>query len=414
MPSFDAPPVAPLDGDTLAAVASRLHADCRCAICFELFISPHSLPCGHTFCGPCISSWAQKSGACPCCRAASGGRPGYSKILCDLLTAVLEPRMSSPERAERCARRADWAATQRAAWVRASAEHAAEAAAAAGRAQYGDIHRQQRVSTEQLAAEMRALQQRNLFAAPGAGGHGGQQHAQPGGGGGTQRALRAAAAVRAPPPAPPVTLQWVVDTAPAASTCVCHTCFRAIRPGSLRCVHESAPPPWADLATPEEVGSQPPVREMHHVTCCLPPQAFPADRILGLSRLSETHREELTAAVTARDNAAYEQRAAGAHATAAAVAAAAAAAAAATAAAAAPLPPPQPAAVAAVVAAAAAPAAVVPPPAGGVVASSARGRGDDAQAAEPMAVDERAASGSAQRARRRSLRSSSRRLTGGE
>uniref|UniRef100_A0A0G4H758 RING-type domain-containing protein n=1 Tax=Chromera velia CCMP2878 TaxID=1169474 RepID=A0A0G4H758_9ALVE len=43
----------------------------KCSICMEVFNSPSSLPCGHTFCEECIVSWkASKIGGCPHCRAA--------------------------------------------------------------------------------------------------------------------------------------------------------------------------------------------------------------------------------------------------------------------------------------------------------------------------------------------------------
>ncbi|KAJ3970626.1 hypothetical protein EV361DRAFT_950410 [Lentinula raphanica] len=49
-----------------------------CNICFEVYMNPRSLPCGHVFCGNCIAGHArtrsskEKNGFCPACRAVFG------------------------------------------------------------------------------------------------------------------------------------------------------------------------------------------------------------------------------------------------------------------------------------------------------------------------------------------------------
>ena len=40
-----------------AGVMSELRASMTCAICFGLKVGPHTLSCGHTFCGGCLSEW---------------------------------------------------------------------------------------------------------------------------------------------------------------------------------------------------------------------------------------------------------------------------------------------------------------------------------------------------------------------
>ena len=40
----------------------------QCAICIDDIISPHTLPCGHSFCHACIHTWIARNATCPCCR----------------------------------------------------------------------------------------------------------------------------------------------------------------------------------------------------------------------------------------------------------------------------------------------------------------------------------------------------------
>lgn len=51
-------------GDVVA-----LEAALRCAVCFETFSSPATLPCGHSFCRQsCLAPWLEASSSCPICR----------------------------------------------------------------------------------------------------------------------------------------------------------------------------------------------------------------------------------------------------------------------------------------------------------------------------------------------------------
>ena len=66
------------DGKTklLTVLEDTLESQYQCATCLELFISPVSLNCGHTYCWLCLAQWKSNSGrargdlgTCPSCRA---------------------------------------------------------------------------------------------------------------------------------------------------------------------------------------------------------------------------------------------------------------------------------------------------------------------------------------------------------
>lgn len=53
--------------ESLATVPEAL----KCAVCLQVLWKPATTPCGHTFCGECISEWRDSRGAnanCPACR----------------------------------------------------------------------------------------------------------------------------------------------------------------------------------------------------------------------------------------------------------------------------------------------------------------------------------------------------------
>lgn len=57
--------------DLRAQGRAKLEQECNCQICQQIVAPPVSLPCGHTFCRPCILRWgvAQESALkCPTCR----------------------------------------------------------------------------------------------------------------------------------------------------------------------------------------------------------------------------------------------------------------------------------------------------------------------------------------------------------
>lgn len=56
-----------------------------CPICFEYFHSSVTLPCSHTFCGLCVSSWFRSSLSCPQCRTDVKSLPVHNRALDDLV-----------------------------------------------------------------------------------------------------------------------------------------------------------------------------------------------------------------------------------------------------------------------------------------------------------------------------------------
>ncbi|GAB9473365.1 hypothetical protein Gpo141_00010516 [Globisporangium polare] len=56
-----------------------------CPICFEYFHSSVTLPCSHTFCGLCVSSWFRSSLSCPQCRTDVASLPVHNRALDDLV-----------------------------------------------------------------------------------------------------------------------------------------------------------------------------------------------------------------------------------------------------------------------------------------------------------------------------------------
>ncbi len=54
-------------------LSEKLRKDLICAICHEVVYPPVALPCGHTFCQPCIDWWLDHdaAGRCPTCRRSS-------------------------------------------------------------------------------------------------------------------------------------------------------------------------------------------------------------------------------------------------------------------------------------------------------------------------------------------------------
>ncbi|KAI9355308.1 hypothetical protein DFJ73DRAFT_758990 [Zopfochytrium polystomum] len=99
-----------------------LTSQLTCPICFDLLLLPHTItPCGHTYCGPCIFDWIQRSpstgpapprkhrqknrGTCPQCREGISGTPTPQVAMKALVEAVI-PKLGLSdqeikERAER-------------------------------------------------------------------------------------------------------------------------------------------------------------------------------------------------------------------------------------------------------------------------------------------------------------------------
>ena len=68
-PPVPAPPVPalPVQAPPVPAVSQ---VD-QCAICIGDIISPHTLPCGHSFCHACIHPWIARNPTCPYCRRST-------------------------------------------------------------------------------------------------------------------------------------------------------------------------------------------------------------------------------------------------------------------------------------------------------------------------------------------------------
>ncbi|TYZ59065.1 hypothetical protein PybrP1_012608 [[Pythium] brassicae (nom. inval.)] len=60
-----------------------------CPICFEYFYASVTLPCSHTFCGLCVSSWFRSSLSCPQCRAEVQSLPVRNRALDDLVQRLV-------------------------------------------------------------------------------------------------------------------------------------------------------------------------------------------------------------------------------------------------------------------------------------------------------------------------------------
>ncbi|KAJ8366452.1 hypothetical protein AAFF_G00353710 [Aldrovandia affinis] len=93
--------------DTTSGMASRSEPlseeQFRCSLCQEVFASPVSTPCGHTFCRACIQAhWASRGAwECPRCRRGFPSRPSlcentFAREMADRLKRVREPRPSTP------------------------------------------------------------------------------------------------------------------------------------------------------------------------------------------------------------------------------------------------------------------------------------------------------------------------------
>ncbi|CAI5744266.1 unnamed protein product [Peronospora destructor] len=60
-----------------------------CSVCLEYFHGSATLPCSHTFCGYCISSWFRSSLSCPECRAVVKTVPVRNRALDELVKRLV-------------------------------------------------------------------------------------------------------------------------------------------------------------------------------------------------------------------------------------------------------------------------------------------------------------------------------------
>ncbi|ORX88566.1 hypothetical protein K493DRAFT_341211, partial [Basidiobolus meristosporus CBS 931.73] len=97
--------------DTSNQCFKELESEITCAICWEYLVSAHFLnPCGHIFCGECISEWisANEVPQCPSCRVKFKGVPIASTTMDNIVSVVATRFLSSSEVEERTNRQQSW------------------------------------------------------------------------------------------------------------------------------------------------------------------------------------------------------------------------------------------------------------------------------------------------------------------
>lgn len=98
-----------------------MSADCPVNL-QDFMVATHSVvPCGHMFCGECLSEWLQKNPTCPKCRAAATAPPVRTMAVDNVLESVVEKGMSKEELQERKQRKQHWDA--RAAVINSNMKH---------------------------------------------------------------------------------------------------------------------------------------------------------------------------------------------------------------------------------------------------------------------------------------------------
>ncbi|DBA95401.1 TPA: hypothetical protein ACH3X3_013276 [Trebouxia sp. C0006] len=86
-----------------------LENEFECTICRDFMVATHSVvPCGHMFCGGCLSEWLQKNPTCPKCRAAATAPPVRTMAVDNVLESLVEKGMSAEELQERKQRKQHW------------------------------------------------------------------------------------------------------------------------------------------------------------------------------------------------------------------------------------------------------------------------------------------------------------------
>ena len=82
----------------------NLRKDLTCAICHEIFHSPVSLCCGHSFCHDCVHWWLQRSNSCPTCRskltATKEASIGINTALRACVTTLFQEEVRQREQAD--------------------------------------------------------------------------------------------------------------------------------------------------------------------------------------------------------------------------------------------------------------------------------------------------------------------------
>ena len=75
---------------TRKTVIEQMEDEFTCIICQDLFIHSTTLPCAHSFCEYCLTSWLQKKNNCPICRQPIMGRPVRSLVLDNAIAKMVE------------------------------------------------------------------------------------------------------------------------------------------------------------------------------------------------------------------------------------------------------------------------------------------------------------------------------------
>ena len=69
----------------------------------------HSVvPCGHMFCGECLSTWLQRTHTCPKCRSAATAPPVRAIAVDNILETLVEKTMSAEDLQHRQQRKQHW------------------------------------------------------------------------------------------------------------------------------------------------------------------------------------------------------------------------------------------------------------------------------------------------------------------
>ena len=79
-----------VESDAKQDIIRTMEDEFTCIICSELFIEATTLPCAHTFCGQCLTSWVKKKKECPVCRRRIKGKAVRSFVLDSIVEKMLE------------------------------------------------------------------------------------------------------------------------------------------------------------------------------------------------------------------------------------------------------------------------------------------------------------------------------------
>ena len=75
----------------------------------DFMVVTHSVvPCGHMFCGECLSTWLQRNPSCPKCRSTATAPPVRTIAVDNVIETVLEKSMSVEELQIRQKRKQHW------------------------------------------------------------------------------------------------------------------------------------------------------------------------------------------------------------------------------------------------------------------------------------------------------------------